>query len=92
MSSSSSSELILNRYTQPLFRIQKSTAQEKRDWVKTASIASAAVGGVISALAFLCIQGTFPIGLLGGPLGVGVTLVIGLNILLPSAYVLWVHW
>src|ERR1700722_10425028 len=89
-SSSSSTEIDPSDRYHPLISAKAKQETKKRDWAKSASIVAVVVGGLIAALALLCILGIFPSDLLGPPpLGTGITLVAGATILLPAAYVLY---
>jgi len=69
----------------------KAEKKKPKDWVKIGSIVAIIVGGLLAALAVLCIMKFLPSNLLGGPIGIGVTLIVGAAILLPAAYVLFNH-
>lgn len=82
----------VNRYTAPLLRPKVETKDLPTDWVKIGAIAAAVIGGLITALAAACIMDYFPTALLGGPLGTGITLILGAAILLPAAMILLDKW
>jgi hypothetical protein len=80
-----------NKYLYPLLA-SKSSASSSRDWIKISAIVAAIVGALIAGLAVLCYMGIFPVELLGGPLGTGITLIAGSAIALPSAVVVYKRW
>lgn len=92
MSSSAPLASGVNRYTAPLLTYKGEKEETPTDWVKIGAIAAAVIGGLIAALAGACIMGVFPQELLGGPLGTGITLIVGASILLPAALVFYDKW
>ena len=82
----------VDRYTAPLLRPKVEKKDPPTDWVKIGAIAAAVIGGLIVALAVACIMDYFPTALLGGPLGTGITLILGAAVLLPAAMVLFEKW
>ena len=90
-SSSSSSVDDSDFYHYPLVTHEEHV-EKKKDWVKIGAIIAAVVGGAIAALAVLCILKFLPFDLLGGTLGIGITLITGLAILAPAAYILIDRW
>lgn len=82
----------VDRYTAPLLRPKVETKDPPTDWVKIGAIAAAIIGGLITGLAIACVMDYFPTALLGGPLGTGLTLILGAAILLPAAMVLLEKW
>jgi len=91
-SASSASIGDISFYSYPLITPKADNKEKKKDWVKIGAIVTAVIGGLIAALAIVCIMGIFPHDLLGGPLGTGITLIAGAALLLPSAYVLYDRW
>jgi|GEM_PF-4222029 len=83
---------IVNRYHNPLLPYKGEEKEKPADWLKIGAIAAAIIGGLIAGSAVVCLMGIFPRELLGGTLGVGITLVLGAAILLPAAYVLFDKW
>lgn len=83
----------VNRHTDPLLPPKKVAKEETpTDWAKIGAIVAAVIGGLLVALGYACIQGLCPRELLGGTLGIGVTLIAGATILLPAAIVLFDKW
>lgn len=91
-SSASSSEDISPLYPYPLITPKGAKEDKEKDWLKIGAIVAAVVGGLIAALAVLCIMGILPHDLLGGTLGTGITLIVGGTILAPAAYILFDKW
>ena len=83
---------ISDKFTCPLLLPKIKEPEKKRDPVKMTAIITAVAGGIIAAIAALCIVGIFPRELLGGTLGIGITVILGLGLLVPSVYVIFKRW
>jgi hypothetical protein len=89
-SSYASSELSETSRYLPLRK--RKEEEPKKNWMKIGAIVAIVIGALIAALAVICFMNIFPKTLLGGPLGTGITFMVGIGIAVPAALVAYKYW